>query len=81
MACRCSDVSYDPSSGLVSFHTTHLAPLALLTSRCRLLPYSAWYIRPTGGKNGSSAAVTLTAKELDEKIVFEVKCAPGAGLG
>lgn len=67
-----SDVSYDPSSGLASFHTTHLAPLALLTSRCRLLPYASWYIRPTGGKNGSSAALTLSCKELDEKIVFEV---------
>lgn len=68
-----SDVNYDLSANLVSFRTTHLAPLALLGSRCRLVPYEAWHIRPTGGRDGASAAVTLTCADLQEQIVFEVR--------
>lgn len=68
----CSNVSYDASSRFASFQTTHLAPLALLVSRTRLLPYSAWHVRPTGGRNGNSAAITLDLPGLGERVVLEV---------
>ncbi|GIL57326.1 hypothetical protein Vafri_12587 [Volvox africanus] len=66
-----SNVAYDPATNYVSFHTTHLAPLALVMSRTRLLPYKGWNVRPTGGRNGNSAAVTLDCG-LDEPVVIEV---------
>ncbi|EFJ46480.1 hypothetical protein VOLCADRAFT_92992 [Volvox carteri f. nagariensis] len=66
-----SNVSYDPATNYVSFHTTHLAPLALVMSRTRLLPYKGWNVRPTGGRNGSSAAITLDCG-LEDPIVIEV---------
>lgn len=33
--------------------------LALLQKRSRLLPFKGWNVRPTGGRGGSSAAVTV----------------------
>ncbi|GLC60963.1 hypothetical protein PLESTB_001700500 [Pleodorina starrii] len=66
-----SNVAYDPSTNYVSFHTTHLAPLALVMSRTRLLPYKGWHVRPTGGRNGNSAAISLDCG-LEEAIVIEV---------
>lgn len=44
----CSDISYEAGTCQLSYKTTHLAPLALLTPRSRLLPYKAWNCRPTG---------------------------------
>ncbi|KAF5835664.1 hypothetical protein DUNSADRAFT_7024 [Dunaliella salina] len=41
-------------------------------SRTRLLPYNTWNIRPTGGKNGKTVAVTLSVPSLQELIIFEV---------
>ncbi|KAG2486777.1 hypothetical protein HYH03_014576 [Edaphochlamys debaryana] len=67
-----SDVSYDSSTNTFSFHTTHLAPLALVMSRTRLLPYKAWTVRPTGGRNGASAAITLECPSLDAQVIIEV---------
>ncbi|KXZ46913.1 hypothetical protein GPECTOR_39g407 [Gonium pectorale] len=66
-----SNVSYDEATNHFSFLTTHLAPLALVMSRTRLLPYKSWHIRPTGGRNGSSAAITLDCG-LDSPVVIEV---------
>jgi hypothetical protein len=41
-----SDVILDPSSSSLSFHTTHLGPLAVIQSRARLLPYAFWCVLP-----------------------------------
>ncbi|KAG2448008.1 hypothetical protein HYH02_007036 [Chlamydomonas schloesseri] len=66
-----SNVAYDDAANTFSFHTTHLAPLALVMRRTRLLPYAGWSIRPTGGRNGNSAAISLDVG-LDAPVVIEV---------
>ncbi|KAG2431165.1 hypothetical protein HXX76_009694 [Chlamydomonas incerta] len=66
-----SDVAFDAAANTFSFHTTHLAPLALVMRRTRLLPYAGWSIRPTGGRNGNAAAISLDVG-LDAPVVIEV---------
>ena len=66
-----SDVAFDGASKTFSFHTTHLAPLALVMRRTRLLPYAGWAVRPTGGRNGNGAAISLDVG-LDAPVVIEV---------
>ena len=66
-----TDVDFDKMGGNVTFKSTHIGPLAVVQSRARLMPYSKWSVRPTGGRNGSTAAVTLSVG-LPEQIVFEV---------
>ena len=53
--------------------STHLGPLALVQARTRLLPYTTWNVRPTGGKNGKTVAVTLGVPGLQELVIFEVR--------
>jgi cancer susceptibility candidate protein 1 len=53
-------------------HSTHIGPLALVQRRTRLLPYSTWNVRPTGGKHGQTVAVTLSAPALQGPVIFEV---------
>ena len=67
-----SVVALDSSSGTLSFKSTHMGPLAVVQSRVKLLPYRAWSVRPTGGRNGSTAAVTLDVG-LSEPLAFEVR--------
>jgi len=67
-----SDVALEQAIHTLSFHSTHLGPLALVQSRTRLLPYKTWNVRPTGGKNGKTVAVTLSVPCIQELIVFEV---------
>lgn len=68
-----SEVVVNHSPPSLSFHTTHLAPLAVILPRTRLLPYKSWSVRPTGGKNGTTAAVTLQLPALGESpVVLEV---------
>eukprot|EP00198_Chlamydomonas_reinhardtii_P003323 XP_001692659.1 flagellar associated protein [Chlamydomonas reinhardtii] len=65
------DVAFDGASKTFSFHTTHLAPLALVMRRTRLLPYAGWAVRPTGGRNGNGAAISLDVG-LDAPVVIEL---------
>lgn len=65
-----SDVSHDHASGMLSFKSTHMGPLAVVQSRVRLLPYQSWSIRPTGGRNGATASITLHVG-LSEPLVFD----------
>lgn len=67
----CSDVALDTSTSMLSYRTIHLAPLAVVIPRTKLLPYTSWNVRPTGGRNGSSVAITLYVG-LADPIVFEV---------
>ncbi|GAX81362.1 hypothetical protein CEUSTIGMA_g8793.t1 [Chlamydomonas eustigma] len=60
----------DPETGHLTFQSTHMGPLAVIQSRCRLYPYQSWSVRPTGGKGGDTAAVTLEVG-LAEPLVFE----------
>lgn len=57
---------------LLLMRSTHLGPLALVQSRTRMLPYTTWNVRPTGGKNGKTTAVTLSVPGLQELVSFEV---------
>ncbi len=41
-------------------------------SRTRLLPYSGWSVRPTGGRGGATAAITLEAPNFPDPLVIEV---------
>ncbi|KAG1660998.1 hypothetical protein FOA52_007163 [Chlamydomonas sp. UWO 241] len=43
----------------LSVHTTHMGPIAVLAKRTARLPYKAWYVRPTGGRGGATAAISL----------------------
>ncbi|MEW5320511.1 MAG: hypothetical protein WDW38_011579 [Sanguina aurantia] len=70
-----SNVALDTTTSMLSFRTIHLAPLAVVIPRTKLLPYTSWNVRPTGGRNGSSVAITLYVG-LADPIVFEVT--PGA---
>lgn len=54
--------------GKLSFHTTKLAPLAIIQSRVRLMPYMSWHTRPCAGEQGGEAILSL-----------EVPPSPGAG--
>mmetsp|Transcript_31025 Transcript_31025/g.68839 ORF Transcript_31025/g.68839 Transcript_31025/m.68839 type:complete len:672 (-) Transcript_31025:511-2526(-) len=65
-----TDAAYDAGSETLSLHSTHIGPLAIIQSRARLLPYRMWSVRPTGGRNGATAAVTLDVG-LAEPLVFE----------
>lgn len=69
--CTHSDVALDTTTSTLSFRTIHLAPLAVVVPRTKLLPYTSWNVRPTGGRNGSSVAITLYVG-LADPIVFEV---------
>lgn len=67
-----TDVLLDPTSSSLSFHTTHTGPLAVIQSRAALLPYTTWNVRPTGGRNGNTAALTISCTALPEPLVFDV---------
>ena len=41
-----TDIKVDLEKRRVSFFTGRLAPLAVVRSRCALLPYSRWHVRP-----------------------------------
>lgn len=63
---------------VLSFQTAHMGALAVVQSRTRLCPYHFWSVRPTGGRGGATAAVTLDVG-LQEKLVFEVGGTRGCG--
>jgi hypothetical protein len=69
-------VTLDPGAQTLSFHSTHLGPLAVVQRRVRQLPYSTWNCRPSGGRGGTSVAVALGVPGLQEPCEFEV-----GGLG
>ncbi|GMH38615.1 hypothetical protein BSKO_06499 [Bryopsis sp. KO-2023] len=66
-----SELIYDDSGRMVTFCSTHMAPLAIIQSRTKLLPYLDWNIRATGGKHGNTAIVTLQVV-TGAKLLFEV---------
>ena len=47
--------------------------LALLQKRSRLLPFKGWTVRPTGGRGGSSAAVTLLTGQPKRPVSFSAE--------
>lgn len=55
----CSGVSFDASSGRLTFSSLHLGCLALLQDTAAAVPYSSWTIRPTAGLGGSKAVITI----------------------
>lgn len=59
MLSGCSGVSYDASSGRLTFSSVHLGCLALLQDTAAVLPYSSWTIRPTGGLGGAKAVISI----------------------
>ena len=61
----------DPASGNLTFQTTHIGPLAVVQSRARLHPYRSWSVRPTGGRGGSTAAVSLDVGLPEGLLVIE----------
>ncbi|KAL6760467.1 hypothetical protein V8C86DRAFT_3018008 [Haematococcus lacustris] len=67
-----TDITLDASSSSLSFHTTHIGALAVIQSRALLMPYASWSVRPTGGMNGRTAAVTLQCQTLAQPLVVEV---------
>uniref|UniRef100_A0A061S3N2 Cancer susceptibility candidate protein 1 n=1 Tax=Tetraselmis sp. GSL018 TaxID=582737 RepID=A0A061S3N2_9CHLO len=66
-----SNVSLDRGTGKLSLQTTRLAPLAVIQSRARLLPYRGWRVRPCAGEQGGEAVISLEAN-LEEPIQFHV---------
>eukprot|EP00798_Chlamydomonas_sp_ICE-L_P022454 gene22454-29569_t len=65
-----TDVVHDSNTGILTFKSNHMGPLAVVQSRVRLLPYQGWSVRPTGGRNGSTASVTLHCG-LSEPLEFK----------
>jgi len=66
-----TDVEHDREKGKLSFHTTKLAPLAIIQSRVRLMPYMSWHTRPCAGEQGGEAILSLEVG-LDEPVEFHV---------
>eukprot|EP00873_Tetraselmis_striata_P000108 jgi/Tetstr1/420372/TSEL_011490.t1 len=66
-----TDVEHDRERGKLSFHTTKLAPLAIIQSRVRLMPYMSWHTRPCAGEQGGEAILSLEVG-LDEPVEFHV---------
>ena len=48
----------------LTFQSTKLAPLAVIQSRTRLLPYQGWHIRPCAGEQGGEAILSLDVSLL-----------------
>ncbi len=67
-----TDIQLDLASGSLSFRTTNLGAIAVIQSRTKLLPYSSWSVRPTGGRGGKTAAVTLVTPGCVDPVTFEV---------
>jgi len=66
-----SGASVDCATGNLTFQTTHLGQLAVVKSRSQLFPYRSWCVRPTGGRGGASAAVSLDLGLPEGLLVIE----------
>lgn len=66
-----TDVAYNRGSGMLSFSSTHLAPMAVIQSRTRVLPYKGWTVRPLDGLHSRRAEVALHVG-LKLPLTFEV---------
>lgn len=70
-------VSYPAVSadGTLSFRSVHLAPFAMIRSRCALLPYASWSVRPSAGDRGHCAMVTVELSA--DNMAIEIEACAG----
>lgn len=61
------------------FQSTKLAPLAVIQSRTRLLPYQGWHIRPSSGEQGGEAILSVDVWPIH--LVYRRTLAGGISSG
>lgn len=70
----------DRTTGILTFVTTKLAPMALVRSRTALLPYKKWSTRPSKGKNGNAVRVVVDCGFSEGQVWKGQGSGGGAGL-
>lgn len=58
--------------GRLSFKTVCMGSFAVVFNRCELMPYQAWYIRPSAGDGGGEATLALDVGIPDKQFEFQV---------
>mmetsp|Transcript_331 Transcript_331/g.1000 ORF Transcript_331/g.1000 Transcript_331/m.1000 type:complete len:429 (-) Transcript_331:222-1508(-) len=54
-----SSIEYSKDTEKVTFQSTKIAPLAVIQSRIRLVPYQSWHVRPCAGEHGGEAILSV----------------------
>ena len=54
-----TDVTYDATTGCVTFRVDRLGTMALLRDRAAFIPYESWHLRPSMGRVGKGCVLTV----------------------